>query len=397
MNILYVVQNYYPEDTGGAGRSVQMLAEAMARQGHSVSVVHLSNKKTKAPYIHNGVKIYPLPVRNIYYYYPHAKKHKPAWMRIIWHAIDMFNPFTLWDFNQVLNEIKPDVVNTNTLSGFSTSLFYLVKWKGIKLVHTMRDYYLMCPQSGMYKNGCNCEEICSSCKPFSIVRRLACKKVDVFLANSQFVLDRHKHHAMLPDTAKHYVQYNMNAAGDMSPVRKRELTKPLRFGFIGNINATKGTDILIKACAKLNPEGWTLSVAGTGSDEFMDYVKAIAPPNVSFLGWVSSAAFYKDIDILVCSSTYHDPLPRVIYEAYKSGLPVIASDRGGNPEIIEHGKTGFTYPADDINVLANILKQCLDMSAEDYEIMSCAALDKAVIFEPENILLDYNEKIAFKG
>ncbi|OFW88911.1 MAG: hypothetical protein A3B66_06965 [Alphaproteobacteria bacterium RIFCSPHIGHO2_02_FULL_46_13] len=395
MNILYVVQNYYPEDTGGAGRSVQMLAEAMARQGHTVSVVRLSDKKG-ASYAHNGVQIYPLPVRNLYYYYPHAKKQNPAWKKMIWHAIDMFNPFTLWDFNKVLNEVKPDVVNTNTLSGFSTSLFYLVKWKGIRLVHTMRDYYLMCPQSGMYKNGCNCEEICTSCKPFAFVRRLACKKVDVFLANSHFVLERHKLHNMLPDTAKQYAQYNMNAEGPMADVRQRDLTKPLRFGFIGNINATKGTDVLIKAFTHLGAEGWTLAVAGTGAEDFMDYVKCMAPPNVTFLGWAKSAEFYKDVDVLICSSTYHDPLPRVIYEAYKAGLPVIATDRGGNPEIIEDGKTGYTYPADDVGVLASILQKCLDMTSNEYTAMSAAALTKAKIFEPANILSEYAEKIALQ-
>ena len=68
MNILYVVQNYYPEETGGAGRSVQMLAEAMVRDGHQVSVVRLSREKEKSSSFHNGVHVYALPIQNIYYY-----------------------------------------------------------------------------------------------------------------------------------------------------------------------------------------------------------------------------------------------------------------------------------------------------------------------------------------
>jgi glycosyltransferase involved in cell wall biosynthesis len=393
MNILYVVQNYYPEDTGGAGRSVQMLAEAMAKKGHQVSVARLTDQKVRDKYTHNGVTVYALPMRNIYYYYPHAKKQKPAWMRMIWHAIDMFNPFALLDFSKLLNEVKPDVVNTNTLSGFSTSLFYITKWKGIKLVHTMRDYYLMCPQSSMYKNGCNCENICGSCKPFSIVRRLANKNVDVFLANSQFVLDHHRRHNMLPDTAKQYVQYNMNGYGDMGKVRTIDKTTPIRFGFIGNLIPTKGTDILIKATNKLESESWSLVVAGTGPDEFLNELKQISRSNVSYLGWSSPADFYGKVDVLICSSTYQEPLPRVIYEAYKSGLPVIASDKGGNPEIIEDGITGYTYPAYDIENLAGLLKKFIEMSPEEYTRMSEQALRKAEYFEPENILAEYEQKI----
>lgn len=393
MNILYVVQNYYPEDTGGAGRSVQMLAEAMARHGHKVSVARMSDQKKQSVYTHNGVKIYALPMRNIYYFHPHAKKKKPAWMRMVWHAIDMFNPLALWDLNRLLNEVQPDIVNTNTVSGFSTSIFYLIKWKGIKLVHTMRDYYLMCAQSGMYKNAKNCEEICTSCRPFAAVRRKACENVDIFLANSQFVLDRHEAHEMLPAKAKKYVQYNMNAANEMSSPRTRNPEMPVRFGFIGNINPTKGTDVLVKASTMLKPEGWTLKIAGTGGDEFMAHLKNQAPKNITFTGWVSSSDFYQDVDVLICSSTYHDPLPRVIYEAYKSGLPVIASDRGGNPEIIDHGTTGFTYLADDEKALATYLNEFLNMTPKRYALMSASALKKAEDFEPNHILFAYLKKL----
>ena len=393
MNILYVVQNYYPEDTGGAGRSVQMLAEAMARDGHKVGVVRLTDKKQKDVYTHNGVTVYAVPVRNIYYYYPHAKKQHPAWQRVIWHAIDMFNPFALWDFNKILKEFKPDIVNTNTLSGFSTSLFYLVKFRGIKLVHTMRDYYLMCPQSGMYRHGHNCEEICASCKPFAAVRRCASRKVDMFLGNSRFVVERHRRHNMLPDSAIQHYQYNMNSDNKLGGVRKLDTSKPLRFGFIGNINATKGTDILVKATNMLSGNNWTLTVAGTGADQFLDDLKKISSDKVSYVGWVSAGDFYPNIDILICSSTYHDPLPRVIYEAYKIGLPVIASDKGGNPEIVDHGKTGYSYPADDVPALAAILQCCLDMPADAYEEMSRNALEKAKIFTPDNILAEYKEKL----
>ena len=46
-------------------------------------------------------------------------------------------------------------------------------------------------------------------------------------------------------------------------------------------------------------------------------------------------------DIFVCSSQWQEPLARVHYEAMAAGLPIITSNRGGNPEVIEEGKNGY--------------------------------------------------------
>jgi spore coat protein SA len=46
-------------------------------------------------------------------------------------------------------------------------------------------------------------------------------------------------------------------------------------------------------------------------------------------------------DAFVCSSQWQEPLARVHYEAMAAGVPIITSRRGGNPEVIEHGKNGY--------------------------------------------------------
>lgn len=54
-----------------------------------------------------------------------------------------------------------------------------------------------------------------------------------------------------------------------------------------------------------------------------------------------------------------EAIPLVSTEATMAGVPPIISDAGGNPEIVLDGKTGFTVPLDDYELLAQRIAQCL--------------------------------------
>jgi glycosyltransferase involved in cell wall biosynthesis len=200
-------------------------------------------------------------------------------------------------------------------------------------------------------------------------------------------------HGIISQRKQIHCQWNMNKNDDIGQPRTIEKEGKIRFGFIGNINVLKGTDILIEACKDLATTDWSLTVAGTGKEDFLTYLKSMAPDNVDFIGWTSAPDFYKSIDMLVCPSTYHDPLPRVVYEAYREGLPVVASDTGGNPEYVDHEKTGFLYPAKSVHKLTDILDLCTLLSPDEYNAMSKEALKKAKLFTPKAILKEYKEKV----
>ena len=54
-----------------------------------------------------------------------------------------------------------------------------------------------------------------------------------------------------------------------------------------------------------------------------------------------------------------EAIPLVSSEATMAGVPPILSDAGGNPEIVLDGKTGFTVPLGDCDMLAGRIVQCL--------------------------------------
>lgn len=78
-------------------------------------------------------------------------------MKPIWHALDIFNPFFKSVIINIIDKEKPDIIHTNNLAGFSVMPWVIAKNLGIPVVHTLRDYYLMCIKSTMYNHEKNCD------------------------------------------------------------------------------------------------------------------------------------------------------------------------------------------------------------------------------------------------
>lgn len=90
---------------------------------------------------------------------------------------------------------------------------------------------------------------------------------------------------------------------------------------------------------------------------------ALPPEHIRFLGSLNRdamRAFYRAGDIFVCPSTWDEPFGLVNAEAMAAGLPVIASDAGGIPEIVQHEQNGLLTPKDDPDALASAILQLVD-------------------------------------
>ncbi|MGE2728584.1 glycosyltransferase family 4 protein [Mycolicibacterium vaccae] len=395
--ILFIIRSYRPDQVGGGAKSVQTLAEGLSDRGHDVHVLRLAPKGQEGEYLRNaeaaGIsgpgkpELHILPLRNVHW--PYGKEEHSRVSKLVWHAVDIHNVRAARDVRSILEKIKPDVVNTSIIDGFSTSILREISRSGAKLIHTMRDYYLMCSRSSMYRGGENCERLCLSCNAVSAVNRRRLGYVDLLLSNSAFVADTHRRLGALPPNIPVSVQWNVN--DHPIALHARDIVAgSMVFGYIGRITPTKGVETLLEAAAKLGDAGreWKLLVAGDGPADYMEKLRAMAGDrtNVVFLGWVPANSFYEQVDVLICPSVYNEPLPRVIYEAYGFGVPVIASRVGGHPEIVDEGTCGQLYVADDASELTERMQMFREMPNETYRSYSESALRQGEIFTPKAVL-----------
>jgi glycosyltransferase involved in cell wall biosynthesis len=131
----------------------------------------------------------------------------------------------------------------------------------------------------------------------------------------------------------------------------RNGTEPVCVGCIGRIAPEKGQREFLAAAAKIYetlPETrFVIAGAALFSDRAAQSYEcavreAAAGLPVEFTGWTDNVyGVLKRLDLLLVPSMWDEANPRVVLEAFAAGVPVIAFRRGGVPEIIQDGGTGF--------------------------------------------------------
>jgi glycosyltransferase involved in cell wall biosynthesis len=126
-----------------------------------------------------------------------------------------------------------------------------------------------------------------------------------------------------------------------------------------NLEAIYGVDVAIRAAALLRREfpELRMSVAGTGParESLERLVRELELTDaVRFTGRLEVAevaALYRDADI-VLNSSRADNTPNSLLEGAASGVPIVTTDVGGVPYLLEHQRTAWLVPPDDPAALA---------------------------------------------
>jgi len=367
MKVLIISSLYPPHVVGGAEKAAAQLAEALVRHHHEVVVVSLHPESRVMVEDRNGVRVYRLPIDN--FYWPFGRKKKPnAFYRLAWHIRELWNSLTARPIGKILDTEKPDVINTHNVCGLSLAVWREVKRRNLRLVHTVHDYYLMCPRCTLFDKGQNCDTRCLGCRVLTMNRRRLARLTDSVVSVSQHALDEHLRRHFLTDQPATVI-YNIQeeskwcARGTLNDADQAE---DLIFGFIGRIEEEKGIESVLAATRHLDKSNWKLKIAGKGGDEYVEKLaKRYRDSRIEWLGFTDAANFYHSVDVVIIPSLWAEPLPYVCVESVHAGKSLICASSGGIPEIAGLGSMVTFFPAGSVDALGEKMNEALN-SAEEW-------------------------------
>jgi glycosyltransferase involved in cell wall biosynthesis len=168
------------------------------------------------------------------------------------------------------------------------------------------------------------------------------------------------------------------------------------FGIIARLAEVKNHRMLLEACRLLTESGhaYQLIVAGDGPEranlESLARERGIAE-NVAFLGNRTDALEITGaVDVTLLTSTT-ESLSNAIIDSLLTGRPVIATEVGGNPELIANGRNGFLVPSDDAAALAERMRQLIECPDDIRKLGDAAREDAVNTFSAERMIRSTEE------
>ncbi len=282
------------------------------------------------------------------------------------------------EFRHCLDSFQPDIIHAHNLyNQISPALPGMAK--GIPTVMTVHDFKPVCPSYNLFLNG----EACTKCLPnrfYHAALNRCChgKRLDSTLA----ALSAYKHsQSRTYDRCyDHYIspsQFMKNALvqGDFSEDRvevvhnfaalpDQNSAPGNSLFYFGRLCREKGVDTLLKAYARMPDPRPDLVIAGEGplAQQLKDFAAAQGLDRIQWLGFVDQATIQKHLTLCGCvvvPSVWHENCSMVIMESLAHQRPVIASDTGGNPELVQPHVNGMVFPAGDDQALAEAMSTVL--------------------------------------
>lgn len=155
-----------------------------------------------------------------------------------------------------------------------------------------------------------------------------------------------------------YTPHHSEKGREIRKEMKRKLGIPKDYGvilFVGRLLYKKGCHHVIEAMRIIKEQHPKTALVIIGSKRFGnrtpdEYVSRLheqankITKHIYFTNLIPAnklADYYTMSDILVCPSQWEEPLARVQYEAMAAGIPVVTTKKGGNPEVVKHGRNGY--------------------------------------------------------
>ncbi len=361
MKVLLVNKFLYPK--GGAETYTFNLGQMLEKNGHTVQYFGLDNLKN---IVGNNLGIYVTDMD----FSKGATKNVKAPLRIIYSREAKIK------ITKVLYDFKPDVVHLNNIHFHLTPsiIIAIEKYRRktgnkVKIIYTAHDYQLICPSHGLFDNDIN---VCEKCLGGNYMYCLKTKcmknsRAKSFLATCEAYYWKHSKAYSFIDTIicpSHFLKSKLDLQKRFADktvaihnfVDKSHLTVAKKGDYVlefGHLSKDKGTLTLLQVAKRMPDVRFMFAGYGAAESEIAKV------QNAEYVGFKTGDELNELIAKALCSvypSEWHENCPFSVIESQILATPVIGSDMGGIPELIEDGKTGFVFRAGNADDLQNKLE-----------------------------------------
>lgn len=273
-------------------------------------------------------------------------------------------------FDSLLSTLSPE--NTiihfhGWLKSLSPSLFFITWKRKMKLVITLHDYFVICPNGGLYNYKmnriCNVNPLSASCILSDCDSRNYIYKIwriaRQFIQNKLIYMNKNRLNLIYVSKFSHVVfkKYlkNIKAKAYYLPnftntpnIGRAKVENNENYIFVGRLSKEKGVSIFCKVIYDLKLKGIILGDGYLKNDIIEKY------PNIILKGWLSEEEVLENLKFskaLVFPSLLYETAGLVVLEALSLGVPCIVPRSSASSEYIRDGFNGYTYIQGNINSL----------------------------------------------
>jgi glycosyltransferase involved in cell wall biosynthesis len=342
MHICFLDGHYPNQDGtggGGAGWYIKIIAKRLVERGCDITILKVTPNQSIENFIDdNGARVVHYRTSSVFLSYLSKIPVLKIFTRPLAYFIHGWKAYVtlLW----CNSKIKIDIIEV--VEGGNIWLTFYKKFKFVEHLH--------CSQYTIRKQ-------CKQKIPLGhlierIISRFSMNYADAVIAPSKAMIKIVEEEKGKPFRKKFIIPYGIER--NETIYHKKDTEKTI-FIFASRNDPLKGGSTLIKAIDKVNEK-----VKEKVEFRFFGFVpnnKSDLPDNIIFNEFLSRDRLlneYGNCDVALLPSLF-DNSPLFIYESMAAGLPVIATDIGGIPELVKHRETGYLFKKNDYIALARYI------------------------------------------
>jgi glycosyltransferase involved in cell wall biosynthesis len=378
MRIVHATDVFYPS-SGGLERSVLALAQRQSLDGHDVLIA--TPRIPGRPHVEfvEGVEVRRL-LQSVSRFGVHLSPLQPF-------CPPFPDPELVWDFKRLFEEWRPEIVHCHGL--IVHSVLGPARHVKAAVIAGAHDYSFVCAKKTLLRDGSICPgpklATCVKCAsrhfgpkgaPGAIALYMTggrLSRAQIRIAVSSAVANYGSSPNPRTDAGVRVVPTFINesdlSAAATAPPPPWAPERPFIF-FAGALSEHKGIWILLHAHQRLVAQGVDvdLVIAGLPQDISVDDLRAPRVHVVMNASHPEVLGAWRAASVGVHPAVWGEPCSLAVIECLASGTPMVATNVGGNPDLLDQGSCGVLVPPGDSEALASAIRALLEDPDERHRL-----------------------------